>query len=268
MARLHRPRRRTVGAAILAMVALVVIGWFLYTQPQPLLPEAAASLASTPEVTFSEVDGRLEWAPADRHYDAGLVIYPGGKVPAAAYGPLARSIAGAGYLVVITPMPFNLAVFGIGAADAVLAVHPEVTAWALAGHSLGGSMAAQYVADHADNVAGLAFWASYAATDLSGLDLRVVSVFGTLDAGAARMSGPEARAALPPDAVFVPIEGGNHEQMGWYVGQPNDPPAAIGRAEQQGLVAEETIALLATIAPPPAPWEATRDGSSSSRPPG
>ena len=59
-------------------------------------------------------------------------MYPGGKVPAAAYGPLAQSIAGAGYLVVITPMPFNLAVFGVGAADAVLAAHSEVTAWALA----------------------------------------------------------------------------------------------------------------------------------------
>ncbi len=183
-------------------------------------------------------------------------MYPGGKVPAAAYGPLAQSIAGAGYLVVITPMPFNLAVFGVGAADAVLAAHPEVTAWALAGHSLGGSMAAQYLADHAGragNVTGLVLWASYPATDLSALDLWVVSIDGTLDSGAARMSGPEARAALPPDAVFVPIEGGNHEQMGSYTGQPNDPPAAIGRAEQQGLVAEETIALLATIAPPPAP---------------
>ncbi len=253
MARLHRPRRRIAGVAILAIVALVAIGWSWYTQPQPLLPEAAASLASTAEVSFSEVGGRLEWAPADQQYDAGLVIYPGGKVPAAAYGPLAQSIAAAGYLVAITPMPFNLAVFGIGAAEAVLAAHPEVTAWALAGHSLGGSMAAQFVADHPDDVAGLAFWASYAATDLSGRDLRVVSVFGTLDAGAARMSGPEAQAALPADAVFVAIQGGNHEQMGWYTGQPNDPPAAIGRAEQQRLVAEETIALLASIAPPPAP---------------
>ncbi len=253
MPRVHRPRRRTVGLAIVLLVVLATGGWLWYAQPQLLLPEAGASLASTPGVASSEVDGRLEWAPADDAYDIGLVVYPGGKVPAAAYGPLAQAIAGRGYLVVITPMPFNLAVFGISAADAVIAAHPEVGAWALAGHSLGGSMAAQYVSDHSDRVTGLAFWASYAATDLSGLDLRVVSVFGTLDAGAARMSGPEARAALPPDAVFVPIVGGNHEQMGWYTGQPNDPQAAIGRAEQQRQVAEATVAMLAAIAPPPAP---------------
>ena len=66
MARLHRPRRRTVGIVLLAIVAIIAaVGWLWYTQPQPLLPEATASLASTPEVTFTEVDGRLEWAPAD-----------------------------------------------------------------------------------------------------------------------------------------------------------------------------------------------------------
>ena len=56
-----------------------------------------------------------------------------------------RTSPATGYLVVITPMPFNLAVLGIGEADGVIAAHPEVTTWAMAGHSLGGSMAAQYV---------------------------------------------------------------------------------------------------------------------------
>ena len=134
--------------------------------------------------------------------------------------------------------------------NAVIAAHPEVAAWAMAGHSLGGSMAAQYVSDHPDAVAGLAFWASYAATDLSGVDLRVVSVYGTLDAGAPRMSGPEARGSVPAEAVFVPVAGGNHEQMGWYTGQPNDPAATIERAEQQRHVVEATVAMLETIALP------------------
>jgi pimeloyl-ACP methyl ester carboxylesterase len=175
------------------------------------------------------------------------VIYPGGKVPAAGYGPLAQAIAGEGYLVIITPMPFNLAVFGIGAADAARAAHPEVATWALAGHSLGGSMAAQYVSDHRDGIAGLAFWAAYPATDLSTAPLSVMSIFGTLDAGAARMSGPEAKAQLPADAVFVSIEGGNHEQMGWYTGQPHDAPATISREDQQAQVADATVTMLAGI---------------------
>ena len=55
---------------------------------------------------------------------------------------------------------------------------------------------------------------------------------------------PEAQAALPPMPCSSPIEGGNHEQMGWYTGQPNDPPATISREDQQAQVVEATVALL------------------------
>jgi hypothetical protein len=247
---MRRPSKRTVGIVLLVVVGLVLAAGAWYLQPQPLLPEADASLASTAEVTFTQTDTGLEWAPADGSYDTGLIVYPGGKVPAAAYGPLAQQIAQDGYLVVITPMPLNLAVFGIEKADDVIGAHPEVETWAIAGHSLGGSMAAQYVGGNPGSIDGLAFWASYAATDLSALDLDVVSTWGSLDAGAARMSGPEARAFVPADAVFIEIPGGNHEQMGWYTGQPNDPPATISREAQQAQVAASTVAMLEGLTAP------------------
>jgi len=245
----RRPRKRTVGIAILVVVAVLVGAFAWYVQPQPVLPEATASLASTADVSFTNVDGRLEWAPADGSYSTGLVIYPGGKVPPEAYGPLAQEIAAAGYLAVIEPMPFNLAVFGIGKADEAIAAHPEVQRWAIGGHSLGGSMACQYTADHRDRIAGLALWASYCATDLSTASLDAASIYGTNDPGAPRMSGPEARAVLPADAVFVPVAGGNHEQMAWYTGQPNPGVATIPRAEQQHQVAAATITMLEGLAP-------------------
>lgn len=247
-----RPRRRTVGLALLAVMGIVLalgVGAFAwYVQPQPLLPEATASLASTSEVAFTDAGDRLEWAPADGSYDTGLVLYPGGKVPAAAYGPAAQMIASEGYLVVVPQMPFNLAVFNIDAAPAAIAAHPEVATWAVGGHSLGGAMAAQYVASHPGAIDGLALWAAYPATDLSSAPVTSLTIYGTLDAGAERMAGAEARANLPPDASFVAIDGGNHEQMGWYTGQPNDPPATIDRADQQRQVVEATVTMLASLA--------------------
>jgi pimeloyl-ACP methyl ester carboxylesterase len=245
---MRRPRRRTVGVVLMLAVAVLVGAAAWWVQPQPLLPEAEASLASTPAVAFARVDGRLEWAPASGDYATGLVVYPGGKVRPEAYGPLAHEIAAAGFLVVVVPVPLNLAVFGIDAATPAIAAHPSVTAWAVGGHSLGGSMAAQYAEGRTDTIRGLALWASWAATDLSDSGIRALSIYGTLDRSAARMSGEEARANLPPDAEFVAIEGGNHEQMGWYTGQPNDPPGMIGRADQQRRVAEATIELLRRIA--------------------
>jgi len=242
---------RIVGLVILGVVILVIAGLGWWLTPQPLLPEAEASLASTDTVAFRDAGSWFEWSPADGPPTTGLIVYPGAKVPAEAYGPLALAIADEGYLVVVIPMPLNLAILGVSKADGPIDVHPEITRWAIGGHSLGGSMAAQYAGDHPDRIAGLAFWASYAATDLSALDLAVLSTWGSLDAGAARMSGPEARAAVPADAVFVEIPGGNHEQMGWYTGQPNDPPATISREDQQRSVAASTVELLRGLAPAP-----------------
>ncbi len=152
------------------------------------------------------------------------------------------------------PVPFNLAVFDIDAAQRVIDDHPEIQAWAVGGHSLGGSMAAQFAAGHAGAVQGLVLWASYSAADVSPQGLHVLSIHGTLDAGLASYTSPEHLALLGPSVAVVPIDGGNHEQMGWYTGQPNDPPATIGRAEQQAVVVSATIQLLVSLGPPPGPW--------------
>ncbi len=61
------------------------------------------------------------------------------------------------------------------------------------------------------------------------------------------MNGAEAHAQLPPDATFIEIPGGNHEQMGWYTGQPNDPPATISREQQQAAVVDATVAVLEAV---------------------
>jgi hypothetical protein len=246
--RLHRPRRRTVGLVLLLIVALGAVGVGVYTAPQPLLPQATASLAATPAVAFSDANGRLEWSPSGASPSTGLIVYPGAKVSAAAYGPLAQTIASNGFLVVIVPMPLNFAILGIGAADGVIAAHPEIKSWAIGGHSLGGAMAAQYAAgSHPASLRGLALWASYSAADLAESGLRVVSVYGTLDAGADRITAAASRKLLPATTVYVVIEGGNHEQMGYYTGQPNDPPATISRDDQQAKVAEATLEMLARV---------------------
>lgn len=246
-----RPRWRTLALGLLALACLGGLAIGLYTAPQPLLPEATASLASTADVTFSSTGGRLEWAPAGGAPSTGLVVYPGAKVSAAAYGPLAQVIASHGFLVVVVPMPLNFAILGIGAADGVIAAHPEIRFWAVGGHSLGGAMAAQYAAgSHPASLRGLALWASYSAANLAESGLRVASVYGSLDAGAAKITAADTRALLPAGTSYVVIEGGNHEQMGWYTGQPNDPPATIARAEQQNRVAEATMAMLQGLSAP------------------
>ena len=38
--------------------------------------------------------------------------------------------------------------------------------------------------------------------------------------------------------------------MGWYTGQPNDPPATISREDQQAQVVDATVRLLDSLGGP------------------
>ena len=109
-------------------------------------------------------------------------------------------------------------------------------------------MAAQFIDSHPDEVEALVLWASYSAADLSSDDLTVLSAYGTLDAGVPNYTSPANLAKLGPGVTPAVIDGGNHEQMGWYTGQPNDPPATISRADQQTQVVSATVRLLDLIA--------------------
>jgi len=251
-ARRWRWRRilRVIAITLLAAVVLGVVGFLWWVQPQPLLPEATAALASTDRATYDGAGGLITYTPTAGQPTTGLILYPGGKVPPAAYAPQARTIAEAGYLVVIVSVPFDLAVFDIGAARPVMTAHPEIHHWVVGGHSLGGAMAAQFLAGDPGAAEGLVFWAAYASTDISAQHLAVASIFGSLDTGVPSYTSPTALANVGPDLTTTVIEGGNHEQMGWYTGQPNDPPATISRVDQQAQVIVATEALLDAIGDP------------------
>jgi len=243
---------RRLAIALLVIVIVAVAGFLWWAQPQPLLPEATAALKSTPAAAFQEgPSGRLTFSATNEPPDTGLVLYTGGKVPPAAYAPAARAIAEAGYLVVIVPAPLNFAIFDTGAASAVIAEHPEIAAWAVGGHSLGGASAALFIDANPGLVDGLALWASYSSADLADEGLAVSLAYGSLDAGAGGFTAPDALARLGDDVTVTVIEGGNHEQMGWYTGQPNDPPATVSRQDQQAQVVDVTIDLLEAIDPSP-----------------
>ena len=215
-------------------------------------PEALAALESNDQVTVTQGDW-LVFTPTDTTPTTGYVFYPGGLVDARAYAPYAQDIAAKGYLVVITPMPLNLAVFNSGAAAGVLD-NPDfagISQWAIGGHSLGGSMAVAFVDGSPDRMDGLALWASYPAenNDLSGQEgLTAVSIYGTRDGLIPIETIEASRALLPTDTTFVRLEGGNHAQFGWYGPQDGDLEATLPHEEQQALTVEATVEMLRSLA--------------------
>jgi hypothetical protein len=235
---------------ILLVVLLLAVGGFAAWAYTPLGPlrEATAALQSDAEVQVT-MSPWLTFTPADTQPTTGFIIYPGGRVDARSYAPAARAIAQRGYLVVIAPMPFNLAVFKPGAAAAIIAAHPEIEHWAVGGHSLGGAMAANFAYKHPEAVEGLVLWAAYPAggDSLADSSLAVASIYGTRDGLATQADIDASRPLLPSNTRFVPIEGGNHAQMGWYGPQGGDGTASISREDQQAQVVDATVALLAEL---------------------
>jgi hypothetical protein len=236
---------------LFALIALLVVavGAFVWWGNHPLeaMPEAIAALESDEAVSVSS-DEWIVFNPQDNPSQIGVIVYPGGHVDPRAYAPLAREIAAEGNLVVIPPMPLNLAVLDINAADDIIQAYPDIQIWVIGGHSLGGAMAAEYVASHPSAVDGLFLWASYSAenTDLSGLaGLEVLSIFGSEDGDVEGIR--ESQDRLPPDTMWVEIEGANHAQFGWYGVQAGDGVATISRQEQQQIIFENSISFLSTM---------------------
>jgi pimeloyl-ACP methyl ester carboxylesterase len=242
------PVRPWHAALLIPLVVAGILGITGGIVMRPM-PEALDALASGDGVEVV-TEPWLAFRPLDAEPTVGLIFYPGARADARAYAPIAKDIAREGYHVVVVPMPLNMAIFDPGAAGRVIETYPDIERWVVGGHSLGGAMAASFARNHPDGVDGLVVWAPYyllGHPDLSGSDLEVVTVYGTLDGLIPPERIEASRPYLPDDARWIAIEGGNHAQFSWYGGQTSDNPATISRETQQQEAISATLSLLATL---------------------
>ena len=235
------------AAALLALtvIAILVVPPILTKGP---MPEALPAMESSATVAVD--GGRPITFTPNATAESGLIIYPGALVEPRSYAPAARALAEDGVFVAIVPMPFSLAILGSNRADGVIESHPEINHWTIAGHSLGGVMAARYAGSHRDTLGGLVLWASYPqdGADLTTWTGVTASVFGTLDGLTTVDDVERSRVRLPAGTAFTAIEGGNHAYFGWYGDQRGDNPATISRGEQQRAVIDATAAVVNELA--------------------
>ena len=238
-----KKRTRIILSVCLAVLLIIGIGGYAYMSDYYHADETALEvMAYQTDRVQTEQDGDVIWfVPEDPI--AGLIFYPGGKVEHTAYAPLLRACAEQGILCALVRMPGNLAVLDANAADGLRQKHPEVTAWYMAGHSLGGAMAANYAAAHAEDFNGLILLAAYSTKDLTGTTLRVLSVYGSEDGVLNRESYEKNRANLPADTTEVVLDGGCHAQFGNYGPQDGDGVPTISGEEQVRQTAEAIAAF-------------------------
>lgn len=236
-----------VAGIILVVSTLVLTSGLVIwskTGTYPAGPVALSALESTERVSITQ-DEWIVFEPA-MGTDTGVVFYPGGLVEPGAYAPVLHEIAAAGVLVVVTPMPLNLAIFSTGAADDVIDAYPQISTWMIAGHSLGGAVAAIFAENNPDAVDAVAFWDSYppGSADLSDNAIAALSIYGTTNGIPNTDNFDEQRRFLPEGTLFVPMEGASHAQFGDYGPQTGDVVPSISLAEQHEQVVEVMLAFL------------------------
>ena len=230
--------------SIVATLALLFGACAIYLSDYYRADEGAiAAFAPEDKITVSSMkNGNIVFEPENA--SVGLIFYPGGKVDHNAYQPLMEMLAREGVLCVLVKMPFRLAIFDINAADGIQAEYPEIENWYIGGHSLGGSMAASYLTNHAEEYEGLILLGSYSTADLSDTDLDVLSIYGNEDEVLNRKKYDKNKSNLPEDFTEVVIEGGCHAYFGMYGAQDGDGTPTISNHEHIRLTVESIMKVL------------------------
>ncbi len=191
-----------LAASLIAMVGFVI--WALWI-PQPM-QEALNALNSDAQVDVRS-EPWLSFIPNAGSRRSGLILYPGARVDPRAYAPLGQMLAAEGITVVIPAMPLNMAIFSPGKARAVLDQTPHVDHWFIGGHSLGGTMAADFAAQNSGRISGLILLASYplASSELAKSKMPVLSIYGSSDGVATVSEVTGAKPDLPPHTKWLEI---------------------------------------------------------------
>jgi len=220
------------ATSVVLALALVVGGCALYVADYYRADlgaiEAFAAACNVTETVVA--DGVIAYGEADA--EVGLIFYPGGKVEYSAYEPLMMALAARGVLCILVEMPFHLAVLDVNAADGLPEAFPQTDRWYIGGHSLGGSMAASYAAEHTEEFAGVVLLGAYATADLSASSLSVLSLYGSEDTVMNREKYEKYKKNLPANLTETVLEGGCHAYFGMYGRQKGDGEPAMSAEEQ------------------------------------
>lgn len=226
-------RAAVITASIIMVVAVLFILYVRDCYHASSDVDKYFSLDGTVTITDTECGLLLDGEGSE---DA-LIFYPGAGVEYTAYIPLLYEIAEKGSDVFLVKMPFNLAFFGVSRADEIVSSF-DYSRWYIAGHSLGGAMAAYYAYDNYDKLDGIIFLAAYTTKDLTDKGLRALTVYGSEDGVISFDKMAAGRNLLPEGSEEVVIEGGNHALFGLYGEQKGDGTAAVSAGEQWRITAE------------------------------
>ncbi|TQJ58925.1 alpha/beta hydrolase family protein [Arthrobacter sp. SLBN-83] len=242
-----RSRLRLVGAWLGRLAVLALAAGLAWLNPFAYQAGATAEAGPTSDLTVTETNTALTMSPDGTKPTKGLVFYPGARVDARAYQDILAPVVGAGCRVVILKEPLGLSLLDGNQARGAIEDNPDITTWAVGGHSLGGVSASSFALNNSD-VSGLVLYASYPVESLRGrAGLSVLSVSGSSDGLSTPAKIESSRQLLPADTEFAAVRGGVHAFFGDYGEQPGDGEPGVSRQAAQQQIAAATVAFLGRL---------------------
>ncbi len=241
-------KKKIIGISVIVIiVGLVSFTTFWILDSSDPMDEALTALTSDDMVDV-ETDPWLIFSPKNATPSTAIIFYPGAKIEPESYSIFAKSIAIEGYLVIIAPMPVNLAILGANIANEIIIEFPAIDNWIMAGHSLGGSMAAKFTYENPTLIQGFILLASYPAesNDLSNMNIPCLSIYGEFDTVLSQ-DIPSTAPLLPENHTIYEISGGNHAYFGYYGEQKGDGTATITREQQHAETTTQILMMLENL---------------------
>ena len=251
------PNKRGRGKYILLAVVIVLL--LLLTAFKVYVDndyEAYGTIDTYQAMTSFEIE-RSDNVIAIQNMDAieqktavGIIIYGDERVQRECYLPLMTALANQGYCVYLPTTFGNLPVLNQEGAEYVIRTYKSVKNWYLIAHGKACPVAARYAKNHASKLNGLIYLGGVSShTDLSGKDLRLLSITGSLDTVFDQTSLQNAKANDPADSTYVTIEGGNHTCFLDTFLMRGDTAATISTSEQIEQTTSAITAFLQTVTP-------------------
>lgn len=236
--------KKIILSIVIVLILSLIGGTVYYINDYYKADEVAVSLITAPKTNVTVTEENGVYTFNSENATKGVIFYPGGKVEAIAYAPLMQALAEKGVLSVLVTMPGNLAVLDMNVADGIREKYPAIESWYMSGHSLGGSMAASFIAENSKEFEGIILLASYSTADLSNSGLDVLSLYGSNDGVLNMEKYEEYKSNLPENFKEVVITGGCHAYFGAYGEQEGDKKATITREEQVEITVNEILQFI------------------------
>ena len=252
------PRSRGWRLAVRVTGQVLAAAWvafLVWLTPFGATEPSLSAMEGSAGAVVIESPSQILIEPSGNHSTAvGVLFQPGARVDARAYVAELLPLAEAGYPVVIVKQPLGIAFTALSRWPDPLR-EPYVIDWVVAGHSLGGTVAAMQADDRdGEDAAGLILLGSYPAGDISeSLTVPVLSISASADGLSTPAKIEGSRADLPADTTFTVIEGASHASFGDYGVQPGDGTPSLGDDEARAQISAAMLAFLDALPSPPTP---------------